>query len=169
MSERFSIIKSPEEFFNELVESSVNQQGLGLDQQLRAYLVYLLSENVDPETLLKKNKKHPYADQALILTLKQAQSQINETNRQMLKYVGDYCLYVTGYFNESLKRKIVNASYYTSIGGEAFRSLSFASRKSSLSSLYYDIFKNFIDLVNILKNVSIMTVNKDDTYLLKKN
>jgi len=167
MVELLSIIKSPEDFFNELVERVLGDKKASINDQLKFYLVSLLSENVKPDILLKKNEKHPYADEPLAVIFQQSQFEADEKRKQMLKYVGDYSLYVAGYFQESLNRKIVGPDYYVCIGGEAFRSLSSISKQKSLSELYYDIFYNFAELLFALRDISTITTSINNRYVLK--
>ena len=101
------IIKSPAEFFNGLIEQNLANKNRTLDEYLKFYLVSLLLENVDPENLLKKNEKHPYADDPIALIFQRSFLEPTNKRRQMLKYVGDYSLYVAGFFRESLNRKIL--------------------------------------------------------------
>ena len=167
MSKFVSVVKSPEEFFNELVERVSEDKTTSLNDQLKFYLVSLLSENIKPEMLLKKNEKHPYADEPLAIIFQQSQLELDEKRKQMLKYVGDYSLYVAGFFQESLNRKIVSPDYYVCIGGQAFNVLSSISKQKNLSQLYYDIFNNFVDLLFMLRNISKITAPINNQYVLK--
>lgn len=157
MKSRLSIIESPSEFFNELIERIAIDNSISLNDALKFYLVALLSENVNPETLLRKSDKHPYAGQPLSMIFGQALMEMAGKKAQMLKYVGDYTLYMGGYFSDSLKKGIVNYSYYVSIGEDAFGYLSSISKQKHVADLYNDIFNNFVGLLLLLKEAGTLT------------
>lgn len=157
MKNKLSVIFTPFLFFNDLIERSISEQKLNLDDSLKFYLASLLSENMDPNKLLKKSEEHPYAGMPLAIIFRQSLLEQTEKRKKMLKYVGDYSLYVGGYFSESLKKGLVSHSYYISIGEDAFSGLSAISRQKNLSILYNDIVDNFIQMLLILKGVSHLT------------
>ncbi len=171
MKNKLSIIESPSEFFNELIERIAIDNSISISDALKFYLVSLLSDNMNPDNLLKKSDKHPYAGQPLSIIFNQAQMELENKKRQMLKYVGDYTLYVGGYFSDSLKKGIVNYSYYVSMGEDAFNHLSSISKQRHVADLYNDIFKNFVELLLLLKEAGSLT-RTSETELLnikKKN
>jgi hypothetical protein len=87
--------------------------------------------------------------------------------RAMLKFVGDYALYISGYFGDSFNGKIVDPSYYIALGSNAFANLSKIAASSVNSLLYLDIFERFTDLVDVLTEISFDTMMSSAEDLIK--
>jgi len=100
------------EFFQDVVSSAIKNQGVDTSEPTECYLVSLLAEFT----------KAPPDDQPLALKLAQAVHSPDERVRQ-LKDVGDQSLYVSGFFADSLQRKLVDVGYYIQIGGAAYSEL----------------------------------------------
>ena len=72
---------------------------------------------------------------------------------RQLKDVGDTSLYVSGFFADSLQRKLVDVDYYIQMGGAAYaswRASSAATRNSAVFGEVYDElgtkFPRFVDV-----------------------
>jgi hypothetical protein len=146
-----SIVKNPEAFFCDLIDTAAKNQRTLLSDHAKIYLINLLSENALANNLIKK------VDTPLSIIFQQSQTEPLKQRRAMLKYVGDYSLYVAGYFSESLNRKIIDVGYYISIGGQAFGVLSNIANSNETSSMYFEMFKKFSSLVDILTEISLET------------
>ena len=167
MKIELSIVKRPEAFFSELLENAVKNQNLNISDSAKVYLIDLLSRNATHNELVGPNDKHPYADKPISIVFQQSLAEPITQRREMLKYVGDYSLYIGGYFNESLNRKIIDVGYYTAIGGQAFGNLSRIAVSSEFSSLYNEIFVKFASLMDIFIEVSFDTFMTRATDLLR--
>ncbi|MCX6111858.1 MAG: hypothetical protein NTY22_01020 [Proteobacteria bacterium] len=154
---KVSIIKRPEAFFSELLEVAIKNQKLRISDSAKVYLIDLLSRNVSNNELIGNNPRCPYADKPISIVFQQSLIEPINQRREMLKYVGDYSLYIGGYFNESLNNKIIDVDYYISIGGQAFGNLSKITKSSQTASLYYEIFNKFANLVDIFMEISFDT------------
>src|SRR5215472_12817362 len=100
------------EFFQDAVNSAIRNQGVDTTAPTECYLVNLLAEFM----------KTPPDDEPLALKLAQAVNSPDERVRQ-LKDLGDTSLYVSGFFSESLQRKLVDVGYYIQMGGAAYSQL----------------------------------------------
>lgn len=73
-------------------------------------------------------------------------------NLQTLRFVGDQCLILAGLFPDRAKRKNLSDDYFKHLGEHAYYVLSFASVPTELDhSLFYQLFENFENLIQILK------------------
>ena len=79
-----------------------------------------------------------------------------EDRLRTLRDVGDTSLYLTGFFADSLQRKLVDVDYYISIGGSAYGQLARAyERRRGLSGEIFDELGNrFSEYVDVLAEVS---------------
>lgn len=160
MSDKIFIFKSPNYFFNELIDEAIKLQGLKLADPVRFYLLSLLSGNME-------NIKTPYQDTPLAILLHQATLSPIDEKRNMLKFVGDNSLYTAGYFNQSFNKKTINRNYYIGIGEIAFRSLSSVASSKTMEELYWDLFKSFNDMVKILTEISAKTFNSTSEEMIR--
>ena len=98
--------------------------------------------------------KSPPDDEPLALKLAaRGRTRPDERVRQ-LRDVGDTSLYVSGFFAESLQRKLVDVDYYIQMGGAAYgswRAASAATRNSAVFGEVYDElgakFPRFVDVL----------------------
>ena len=167
MGLKLSIVKRPEAFFSELLDAAIRNQHLDISDSAKVYLIDLLSRNAVNNELILKDPKCPYADKPISIVFQQSLAEPITQRREMLKYVGDYSLYIGGYFNESLNRKIIDVGYYIAIGGQAFGNLSNIAGSSQFSSLYYELFIKFSSLVDVLIEVSFDTFMTKATDILR--
>ena len=156
-----------ESFFSKLIDSAVNAQGLNVPEEVRFYLMNLLSNNATGPNLIKQSKISIYKDRPLSILYLEALNEVISTKRTMLKFIGDYSLYISGYFGDSFNGKIIDPGHYILIGSSAFGNLSRIAISSSNSGLYLDIFERFSDLVDILTEVSFDTMISNSKDLMK--
>src|SRR5256885_16377593 len=89
------------EFFHEVVTAAIKNQGVDTSEPTEFYLVNLLANYT----------KSPVDDAPLGLKMAQSVFQAPDERARHLREVGDTSLYVTGFFSESLERKLVDVDY----------------------------------------------------------
>jgi hypothetical protein len=117
------------EFFHDRVSEAIRNQGVATTTPTECYLVNLLAEFT----------KTPPDDEPLALKLAHAVNSPDERVRQ-LKDVGDTSLYVSGFFSDSLQRKLVDVDYYIQMGGTAYSMLARFFRGNPHSLVFGDIY-----------------------------
>ena len=73
--------------------------------------------------------------------------------RANLKQIGDFSLFISGFFADSLHRKLVDVDYYVSIGGTAYTALS-RYETDTFSPVFAELAEKFIRFVDVLSEVS---------------
>src|SRR5262249_60175610 len=73
--------------------------------------------------------------------------------RASLKEIGDVSLFVSGFFSDSLTRKLVDVDYYVAIGGSAYNALSRVETET-FSPVFAELGTKFIGFVDVLAEVS---------------
>src|SRR4051794_4950740 len=102
------------QFFHEVVTDSLSTLKVDASQRTEVYLVNLLAQFAHT----------PHVDdQPLVLKMAQAANATPEARARGLKEIGDTSLYMSGFFSDSLTRKLVDRSYYIAIGGAAYGQL----------------------------------------------
>jgi len=78
-----------------------------------------------------------------------------EERARTLRDVGDRSLYVSGFFAESLQRRLVDVDYYIRIGGTAYRQLaSMPARSGPYGEVFLELAGKFPRFVDVLAEVS---------------
>jgi hypothetical protein len=144
------------EFFHEVVTAAIKNQGVDASEPAECYLVNLLATF----------SKTPVDDQPLALKMATAVFANPEERVRHLKDVGDTSLYVSGFFSESLQRKLVDVDYYIQMGGAAYGELARyfrAVRHSEVFGEVYDElgskFPTFVDVLAEISEATSMTSN----------
>ena len=82
------------------------------------------------------------------------------------KQIGDLSLFISGFFLDSLNRKLVDVDYYVSIGGCAYNILSRAE-SDTFSPVFAELGEKFVGFVDVLTEVSERTSCSSNTDLLR--
>jgi hypothetical protein len=86
--------------------------------------------------------------------------------RASLKEIGDVALFVSGFFSDSLTRKLVDVDYYVSIGGCAYNTLSRVEADEAFSPVFAELGEKFVGFVDVLAEVSERTSCSSNADLL---
>jgi hypothetical protein len=132
---------SVDAFFHELVVQALHTQGVGTSESTEFYLVGLLGEFT----------KTRITDAPLALILAEADERGERV--KALKEVGDTTLYMTGFFSEALRGKIVQPEYYITLGEAAYRELANRLSRSTIAEIYDELAGRFPTFVDVLGTV----------------
>lgn len=134
---------SVEGFFLEVLSDALDRQGVAASQPTEFYLVGLLGEFT----------KARIPDEPLSLKLVGAGSTDAGERFRALKEVGDTSLYLTGFFADSLQRKLVGVDYYKDLGQTAYGELAQRLATSSAREVYEELAGKFPRFVDVLAEV----------------
>ena len=162
-----SLYSSTESFFSKMVDTAISNQELMVPDELRYYLVTLLSSNAGDINVLNQFGDASYNNTPLAILYMEALNGPLAVKRTIFKFVGDHSLYIAGYFADSLNGKIIDPNYYVLLGANAFDNLSRIASSSSSSILYSQIFENFSCFVDILTEVSFDTFMSSSEDLMR--
>jgi hypothetical protein len=140
--------ESAVEFFKELVDGALAHQGLAANELTSFYVVQLLANFIQRRASGDEDDTAPLA-----LRLAQALEGGGTRQRTTLKQIGDLSLFVSGFFSDSLNRKIVDVDYYVSIGGCAYTALS-RYETDTFSTVFAELAQKFVGFVDVLSEVS---------------
>ncbi|MFN7133184.1 MAG: hypothetical protein ACK4N5_13985 [Myxococcales bacterium] len=151
-------LKTPQEFFKDLLNGAVQNQKVPLGEMTEFYLVDLLSRFMDAEALFSRNSEGQLEQEPLALILARALEGTREQRVSALRKLGDNSLYVAGFFGDSLSRKVVDVDYYITMGGTAYGALARLTRESpsggAFVSLYDELCQKFTAIVDLLAEIS---------------
>ena len=137
--------ESASEYFKELVEGALAHQRLAAGELTSFYVVNLLTGFLQ--------RPADQDDAPLAFRLAEALDAAGARQRTSLKQIGDLSLFMSGFFADSLHRKLVDVDYYVSIGGTAYTVLS-RFETDTFSSVFAELADNFVGFVDVLSEVS---------------
>ena len=142
--------QKPAEFFKDLVDSALLRQHLRANELTSYYLVDLLCRFVRPD------ERIPFSDDAgepLALRLGRALGSGGLEQRARLRNLGDFSLFTTGFFPDSLNRRAVDVDYYVSMGEYAYGSLS-RREADAFGEVFSELARKFVPFTDVLSDVS---------------
>ena len=134
---------SVEAFFQEVLEGALGRRGVAASGPTEFYLVGLLGEFASARL----------PDEPLSLRLAGTAGADSGERVRALKEVGDTSLYLTGFFADSLRRKLVGVDYYMDLGRAAYHELSVRLQASSVAEVYDELSGKFPRFVEVLNEV----------------
>jgi hypothetical protein len=145
--------ETPEELFRHLVQDAINLQGAHPSDMAEYYLVALLAGAVRRELRPIEGAREPL-EETLAGAFLTAETRRGCAREGLLRSVGDYALFVSGFFAESLSRLTVGAGYYQGMGRMAYARLADEVAERSFNELFSELAEDFPRFVGILAEVS---------------
>jgi len=142
--------QTPAEYFRDLVNAAMTRQHLRANEMTSYYLVNLLCRFVRPSSRV------PYADdpgEPLAFRLRRALESAGAEQRERLRNLGDFSLFTSGFFSDSLQRKVGDVDYYVSMGEYAYGSLSRRDAEA-FGEVFSELAAKFVGFVDVLSDVS---------------
>jgi hypothetical protein len=138
--------ESAVEYFRELVEGALAHQGIAAGELTAFYVVQMLAGFL-------QRRADDEDRQPMALRLAQALESSGLEQRLSLKQIGDASLFISGFFSDSLRRKLVDVDYYVHIGGVAYNALS-RQESETFSPVFAELAEKFVRFVDVLSEVS---------------
>jgi hypothetical protein len=155
--------QSPVEYFRELVDAAMQHQRVSAQELTSFYVVNLLA------SFMHLDHSPGARDEALGVRLVKALGAQGAKQRDELRHVGDLSLFISGFFSDSLNRRLVDVDYYIQLGEHAYGSL--ARRDGPFGDVFDELSGKFVAFVDVLSEVSensAMTSNADLLRLYEK-
>ncbi len=121
---RLTIVPAADEYFRLEIEKISQNQGLSLEPEVKTYLGTLLVKFLNTphlslklpgeEALVEEKERTPTQFWLEIQSLPLKQQYY------ALQILGDYSLFTSGFFNERIKKSLLDMDYYQALGGQAY-------------------------------------------------
>ncbi len=134
------------EYFKELVESALVRQHLQAGDLTEYYLVNLLCQYIRLDG--RADDGEPLA-----FRLARALDSGGSEQRARLRSLGDFSLFMSGFFSDSLRRRLVDVDYYKSMGEYAYGSLS-RWDDDTFAEVFGELSRKFVGFMDVLADVS---------------
>lgn len=153
MAEALVHQQTPVEFFKEQLARAMEHQRVSTSSFTEYYLVNLLAGYVRGEAL--PSREPGYDETPLALLYVRALQASRFERARMLRSLGDLSLFLSGFFSDSVGRRLVDLDYYRAMGGQAYRRL---SQQDELLAFGPEVFSElagrFTEFADVLSEVS---------------
>ncbi len=153
------------DFFASELRSVMEKRRVEANRESFEYLVELLLRSIEADKFFAKTPDGKPADNFLVGLYAEYVEGTPEVKRVALKRLGDVCMVVTGFFPDSLNRKIIDIDYYAGMGGAAYGQLSQWS--TSGSPVFKELSARFREFSNVLGEMSERSGLQTNTELLR--
>lgn len=148
------IFVNPSEYFQGAVTGAVATLRLEISEHAQHYIVQLLGHFITTENFVPTDTQGKPADtlaEQLAIALEQVKA---EQRAQRLRQLGDYSLYVAGFFSDSFSRKLVDVDYYIGMGGAAYENVARLEEKKNRAAVFLELARKFPKFVEMLSLIS---------------
>jgi Mor family transcriptional regulator len=154
-----TVLATPGGYFSEVVQRAIEKRKFETTPHASKYLVNLLESQLATANM---SMQTTLAESLLKANLAEGQVRV-----EMLKRLGDTSLYISGFFGDSLRRKIVDVDYYADIGGAAYANLASELSGDIHGYVFGDFSKRFLDYVDLLTYISQSALVQSNQDLLR--
>ncbi len=133
----------PALFFKEHLEEAVQKHRLILSESVMFYTV----------TLLSSIGNRRFLEEPLGERLVRADSETGPERLQLLRTTGDDALLITGFWSNSLNRRMISLNYFIDIGVRAYEVLG-DEDKGTLGDTFRELAEKFMPLADAIEEVS---------------
>jgi hypothetical protein len=155
--------QAPVEYFKELVDAALVRQHVEAGDLTAYYLVNLLCQYVRPES---RHGGKGIEEQPLAIQLTRALQTGGSEQRMRLRSLGDFSLFMSGFFPDSLRRRPVDVDYYVSMGEYAYGSLSRID-EDTFAEVFAELARKFVAYMDVLADISERTAVTSSGDLLR--
>ena len=141
--------QTPAEYFKELVESALARQHVQAADLTEYYLVNLLCQYIRLDARADRAEH----SEPLAIRLARALESGGSEQRARLRSIGDFSLFMSGFFSDSFRRRLVDVDYYKSMGEYAYGSLS-RRDEDAFSEVFGELARKFVGFTDVLADIS---------------
>lgn len=141
-------------FFAEELRTVMEKHQLSAQGEAFNYLVHLLVRSIESDKFFVKRPDGKLDNNFLVEIYNESLGADLNVKKAALQRLGDICLVISGFFAESLQRKLVDVGYYFGMGGTAYKQLSTLQLNASMRSCYGELSDKFQPFSNVLNEMS---------------
>jgi hypothetical protein len=154
--------QTPAEYFKDLVASSLARQHIHAADLTEYYLVNLLCQYVRLDAAAAARED----GEPLAVRLARALQSVGSEQRARLRSLGDFSLFMSGFFSDSFRRRLVDVDYYVSMGEYAYGSLG-KRDEDAFSEVFTELATKFVGFTDVLADISERTALSSHTDALR--
>lgn len=169
MSEKkINFLVSTKDFFNDIVQEAIVARKMSTFPMAQNYLVSILENYIHTNNLFDTQTENgKLTRDTLAETFLKAQNSNSIVKFELLKKLGDVSLYVSGFFADSLSRKVVDVDYYVDMGETAYATLASEIKEDTSRKVFKDFSSRFLEYVDLLTTISQKSLVQNDESILR--
>jgi hypothetical protein len=144
------LAETPAEVFRELVGEAVARQGVRASEHASFYLVNLLTDFIHTRRLFPAGIE---GGPTLVELLAGALESGPAVRLAAFRRMGDFALFVSGFFSDSLNRKLVDVDYYAAMGGGAYAHASRLAAGFGSGEIFEELSREFVAFMDVMAEV----------------
>jgi hypothetical protein len=165
---RTGLFVSPRDYFDEIVAEAFERRRIKTFPLVKSYLVDMLEFYVPAQNLFDDlDSSGRRTRETLAETFLRAQNAEDSERIELLKKLADRSLYISGFFGDSLQRKLVDIDYYADMGGMAYGALATSVRKDDLANVFNEFARRFLEFVDLLTDISTRSHLQNEENILR--
>ena len=145
-------------FFHERFSRILSRRKVRVDEHTEHYLVELLAACSRAEQLYDVDEQGRRHEVPVALLLARALEEPPAQRLRTFRRMGDRSLMVSGFFSDSLGRRLVDVDYYIAMGGRAYESAAGLTTAApvarSFTQVFEELAERFASLVDCLMELS---------------
>ena len=154
--------QTPAEYFRDLVASALARQHLQAADLTQYYLVNLLCQYIRVDAAAGIGDD----GEPLAIRLARALQSGGSEQRARLRSLGDFSLFMSGFFSDSFRRRLVDIDYYVSMGEYAYGSLG-RRDEDTFREVFTELATKFVGFTDVLSDISERTALLSHTDVLR--
>ena len=167
-SQNVTLVVSAREYFLQAIDEACTSRGLKAAPLARNYLAEMLDFYTASSNFLGESDeqgRHKNLTLAeMFLTASNAEPRVRF---ELLKKMADRSLYISGFFGDSLQRKLVDLDYYAEMGGAAYSVLAKETAEDLLVKVFTDFSENFVSYADVLSHIQGKAQNQREQNILQ--
>ncbi len=142
--------ETPAEVFREMVEEALSRQRVRASEETAFYLVELLTGFLHTRHLFPPDSP---GSPTLVELLAESLEASPAVRLAAFRRMGDFALFVAGFFVDSLSRKLVDVDYYVAMGGGAYAHASRLARSLGSREIFENLSRGFVRYMDVIAEV----------------
>ncbi|MBK7889645.1 MAG: hypothetical protein IPJ84_01985 [Bdellovibrionales bacterium] len=171
MAKNQGIIVTPDgftAFFSEAVQTAFAKRGFSTFPSAQTYLVKLLEYYVPTANFFDEvDEQGRRTRSTLAEAFLKAVNQEPQARNEQLKRLADRALYITGFFGDSLQRKLVDIDYYCEMGVTAYSVLADSQKEDMAAKVYREYSSRFLNFSEVLTTISAQAHLQNEANILR--
>ena len=144
------LAETPAEVFRELVGDALTRQGVRASEHASFYHVNLLTDFIHTRRLFPETCE---GNPTLVELLAGALESGPALRLAAFRRMGDFALFISGFFSDSLNRKLVDVDYYAAMGGGAYAHASRLAAGYGAGEVFEELSREFVGFMDVIAEV----------------
>ncbi len=154
------------EYFLDELKSALQRNRVNPQHECIEYVADIMVRHLQSEDFFAKGQEGELKNNVLADLYAEYLNGTADSRKVSLRRLGDICLLISGFFSDSLNRKLVDIDYYLGMGGSAYSTLSHMNA-APVKMLYQEMADKIKPFSNALGEISEQTGVQSNTDLLR--